>query len=528
MEKINLQSNKLKLNAQNIKTLLVFSNKKLDKLRKEKNLKVENQSYNKKIRAEEKRIETPKLPSPLKTIGSVITKGPLSFFDRVMQFAGVLLLGFLVNRLPKIIAGVQKFFDDNPWLGKTLKFTIDLIGKGFNGIISLVQFFTQEKQDNTKKDIKELETELKNLGGELDTDISGLDVDIPDLDEETDRRSDDPFVYPSGETLNIGDTVGGSDFTPPAPAPVEPPKKFSSGGKLKKTGFKNTGVSADRSIKKKKSSSKISSFSTFRKNMSAIRIVQKQEEENQKMLESIVEKLKGDVSDPFKVDKIHTPKIDEKHSKTKGSPPSQRVLPAVPYDTDYLKTKRTPYADLPDTTIVGRVGSTGASTGPHIHIETGDGYTGGGEQIPQDVLNKIIVGGKPLSQHPVTSPIGYRGHPVFGGVKFHKGIDYGISQGTPIQLHKDLKLVEYDHGYNSGYGNSIVLEDKNGNRYLIGHLHSGPEKRPSSNVASVQETKGMGGMISTIGEDLDEQSESYYVIQPVIIKSNTPSLLPLA
>ena len=55
MEKINLQSNKLKLNAQNIKTLLVFSNKKLDKLRKEKNLKLENQSYNKKIRAEEKK-----------------------------------------------------------------------------------------------------------------------------------------------------------------------------------------------------------------------------------------------------------------------------------------------------------------------------------------------------------------------------------------------------------------------------------------------------------------------------------------
>lgn len=523
MEKINLQSNKLKLNAQNIKTLLVFSNKKLDKLRKEKNLTLENQSYNKKIRAEEKRIETSRLPSPLKTIGSVITRGPLSFFDRVMQFVGVLLLGFLINRLPKIIAGVQKFFDDNPWLEKTLKFTIDLIGKGFNGIISLVQFFTQEKQDKTKKDIKELETELKNLSGELDADISGLDVDIPDSDEETDRKSDDPFVYPSGETLNIGDTVGGSDFAPPAPAPapVEPPKKFSSGGKLKKTGLNKSSAAADRSIKKKKSSNNISSFSTFRKNMSAIRIIQKQEEENQKMLESIVEKLKGDVSDPFKVDKIHTPKIDEKHSKTKGSsPPPQRD------ETD--DTVRTSYADLPDATIVGRVGSTGASTGPHIHIETGDGYTGGGEQIPQDVLNKIIVGGKPLSQHTVSSPIGYREHPKFGGVKFHKGIDYGISQGTPIQLHKDLKLVEYDHGYNAGYGNSIVLEDKNGNRYLIGHLHSGPEKRPSSNIASVQETKGMGGMISTIGEDLDEQSESYYVIQPVIIKSNTPSLLPLA
>ena len=170
-----------------------------------------------------------------------------------MQFVGVLLLGFLVNRLPKIIAGVQKFFDDNPWLEKTLKFTIDMIGKGFNGIISLVEFFTQEKQDKTRKDIKELETELTNLVGELDADISGLDVDIPDSDEETDRKSDDPFVYPSGETLNIGDTVGGSDFTPPAPAPapVEPPKKFSSGGKLKKTGLNKSSAAADRSIKKK-------------------------------------------------------------------------------------------------------------------------------------------------------------------------------------------------------------------------------------------------------------------------------------
>ena len=115
----------------------------------------------------------------VKTIGSVIIRGPLSFFDRVMQFVGVLLLGFLVNRLPNI-AGVQKFFDDNPWLEKTLKFTIDMIGKGFNGIISLVEFFTKKKQDKTRKDIKELETELTNLVGELDADISGLDVDIPD------------------------------------------------------------------------------------------------------------------------------------------------------------------------------------------------------------------------------------------------------------------------------------------------------------------------------------------------------------
>ena len=109
MEKINLQSNKLKLNAQNRPELFwCFQIKKLDKLRKRKKSYIENQSYNKKYVLKKKRIETSRLPSPLKTIGSVITR-PLSFFDRVMQFVGVLLLGFLINRLPKIIAGVQSF-----------------------------------------------------------------------------------------------------------------------------------------------------------------------------------------------------------------------------------------------------------------------------------------------------------------------------------------------------------------------------------------------------------------------------------
>ena len=57
----------------------------------------------------------------------------------------------------------------------------------------------------------------------------------------------------------------------------------------------------------------------------------------------------------------------------------------------------------------------------------------------------------------------------------HKGFDYPIRRGAPITLKGDLKLSEYDSGYNAGYGNSIIITDGNGRQYLLGHLSSGPE-----------------------------------------------------
>ena len=123
----------------------------------------------------------------------------------------------------------------------------------------------------------------------------------------------------------------------------------------------------------------------------------------------------------------------------------------------------------PGKKIVGYVGSTGKSSGPHIHIETGNGYgdTAGGN-IPAEVLNNIIVDGKPLSQHSLGDGLGAN--------RNHKGFDYPIRKGAPIQLQGGLKFVDFDEVSDpGGYGKSIVITDKNGNPYLIGHLSAGPE-----------------------------------------------------
>jgi len=142
-------------------------------------------------------------------------------------------------------------------------------------------------------------------------------------------------------------------------------------------------------------------------------------------------------------------------------PATDSLRGPIPGDGDYQ-------GFLPGTQVIGFVGSTGSSTGPHIHIETGDGYSGAGGSIPANVLKNVMVGGKPLDSWSFTSGMGWR----WG--KEHKGLDYGIPEGTPIQLTGGLKFVKYVPGYNAGYGNVLLIQDSAGKTYLLGHLKKGP------------------------------------------------------
>ena len=149
--------------------------------------------------------------------------------------------------------------------------------------------------------------------------------------------------------------------------------------------------------------------------------------------------------------------------------------------------------------VVGYVGSTGRSSGPHIHIETGDGYSGKGGGIPENVLSSIIVDGKPLSQHP-------RGDGLGAG-RSHQGFDYPIRNGAPIVLKGGLKFVEYDEGYNAGYGNSLIIADSSGRKYLIGHLSGGPsDPKKIKELQEKQKIESAGRMDDTSTSKVDEPS----------------------
>lgn len=56
----------------------------------------------------------------------------------------------------------------------------------------------------------------------------------------------------------------------------------------------------------------------------------------------------------------------------------------------------------------------------------------------------------------VTSPFGWRTHPIFKSRIFHSGIDYGVPTGTPIKAANAGKVIYA--GWYGGYGKVVILD----------------------------------------------------------------------
>lgn len=67
----------------------------------------------------------------------------------------------------------------------------------------------------------------------------------------------------------------------------------------------------------------------------------------------------------------------------------------------------------------------------------------------------------------ITSPFGWRVHPIFGTEIFHSGIDIGAEEGQLV-FAAATGIVSYA-GWMSGYGNTVVLDHGNGLQTLYAH-----------------------------------------------------------
>ena len=155
---------KVKLNVTNIKSVLIRSNKKLRNVEKKKSYLTRRQEEQEKRILLEKKIETPrkKLKIPLlgKAVGVV-----RSVWDRIVNFFGWLLAGFIITRLPQIIENLKKRFAFIKPIWEGAMKTFAIIGNGigalFSGISSLFNL------NKSTKDLQRAESELKNLNSEL-------------------------------------------------------------------------------------------------------------------------------------------------------------------------------------------------------------------------------------------------------------------------------------------------------------------------------------------------------------------------
>ena len=68
---------------------------------------------------------------------------------------------------------------------------------------------------------------------------------------------------------------------------------------------------------------------------------------------------------------------------------------------------------------------------------------------------------------PITSPFGWRIHPISGQMKFHTGVDIGYDYGTNIvALHGGTVVFAGPYG---GYGNCVIIEDAAKDHQLYAH-----------------------------------------------------------
>lgn len=93
---------------------------------------------------------------------------------------------------------------------------------------------------------------------------------------------------------------------------------------------------------------------------------------------------------------------------------------------------------------------------------------------PVPVYKPMVIGTGRLSRPcggPVTSPFGYRIHPIFHTRIYHAGVDFGVPSGTPIHA-ADSGVVIYAGSGMRGYGNVVIIDHGGGLSTLYAHNSS--------------------------------------------------------
>lgn len=96
----------------------------------------------------------------------------------------------------------------------------------------------------------------------------------------------------------------------------------------------------------------------------------------------------------------------------------------------------------------------------------------------------------PSSSH-ISSPYGYRIHPIYGTKKLHAGMDIAAPSGSTIVAADSGTVILASYGYNGGYGNYVIIS--HGNGYTTRYAHC------SSLSVSVGQQVSKGQKIASVG-----------------------------
>lgn len=96
---------------------------------------------------------------------------------------------------------------------------------------------------------------------------------------------------------------------------------------------------------------------------------------------------------------------------------------------------------------------------------------------------------RPVKGGTLTSPYGWRVHPVYGTWKFHSGVDIGIAKGTPIYASRSGTVTTAT--YSSSAGNYVTIN--HGDGFSTSYLHM------THYIVSKGQTVSAGQVIGYVG-----------------------------
>lgn len=95
------------------------------------------------------------------------------------------------------------------------------------------------------------------------------------------------------------------------------------------------------------------------------------------------------------------------------------------------------------------------------------------------------------AEGPMTSPFGWRIHPISGDRRFHNGLDFGAEYGSLIKAADNGVVIAAE--WTGGYGNAVIVDHGNGLTTLYGHtsqmyVTAGQVVRKGQPIAAVGST----------------------------------------